>query len=91
MNIEQLETKLKEFKNIKNDNRRNRKLDDLGNIKIDTNLPIEERIERFFKEVNDPYLIKVGNVVVEMEFSEKSKLSPIECIDEALISDSRKR
>lgn len=62
-------------------------IDRIENIKIDTNLPIAERIYNFLNQVNNPYLLQVGKIIVEMEFSENSNISPIECIDEALIKE----
>ena len=59
----------------------------IENIVIDTNLPLAERIYNFLKKVNNPYILKVGNIIVEMEFSDNSNVNPIQCIDNALISD----
>lgn len=86
--IEQLENKLKTSKeNIHLCN----KPDKIEDISIDTKLPITERIYSFFKQVNNPYIMKVGNITIEMEFSEHSNISPMECIDSALINDCKSR
>lgn len=66
-------------------------IDKIENIIIDTNLPIEKRIYNFFMQINNPYVIKVGNVIVEMEFSDDSNINPMECIDNALINDYKSR
>ena len=64
--IEELENKLKTSKdNIYLYNKKN-KPDKIENVSIDTNLPLAERIYDFFKKVNNPYILKVGNITVEM-------------------------
>lgn len=86
--IEELENKLKKSKdNIHLYN----KLDKIDNIVIDTNLPLAERIYNFFKQVNNPYMLKVGNIIVEMEFSDRSNINPMQCIDNALINDYKSK
>ena len=67
------------------------KPDKIENVSIDTNLPLAERIYDFFKKVNNPYILKVGNITVEMEFSDNSNISPMECIDNALINDYKSK
>ena len=89
--IEKLENKLKKSKDNIHLYDKNNKLDKIDNIVIDTNLPLAERIYNFFKKVNNPYILKVGNIVVEMEFSDNSSLNPIECIDNALINDYKSK
>ena len=89
--IEELENKLKKSKDNIHLYDKNNKLDKIDNIVIDTNLPLAERIYNFFKKVNNPYILKVGNIVVEMEFSDNSSLNPIECIDNALINDYKSK
>ena len=89
--IEELENKLKTSKdNIHLYNKKN-KPDKIENASIDTNLPLAERIYDFFKKVNNPYILKVGNITVEMEFSDNSNISPMECIDIALINDYKSK
>lgn len=85
--IEELETKLKKSKDNIHLYIKNNKPDKIENIVIDTNLPLAERIYNFLKKVNNPYILKVGNIIVEMEFSDNSNVNPIQCIDNALISD----
>ena len=88
---EELENKLKTSKdNIHLYNKKN-KPDKIENVSIDTNLPLAERIYDFFKKVNNPYILKVGNITVEMEFSDNSNISPMECIDNALINDYKSK
>lgn len=89
--IEELENKLKISKdNIHLYNKKN-KTDKIENVAIDTSLPLAERIYSFFKKVNNPYILKVGNIIVEMEFSDNSNINPMECIDNALINDFKSK
>ena len=89
--IEELENKLKTSKdNIHLYNKKN-KPDKIENVSIDTNLPLAERIYDFFKKVDNPYILKVGNIIVEMEFSDNSNISTMECIDNALINDYKSK
>ena len=63
--IEELENKLKTSKdNIHLYNKKN-KPDKIENVSIDTNLPLVERIYDFFKKVNNPYILKVGNIIAK--------------------------
>lgn len=89
--IEELETKLKKSKDNIHLYIKNNKPDKIENIVIDTNLPLAERIYDFLKKVNNPYILKVGNIVVEMEFSDNSNINPMECIDNALKNDCKSR
>lgn len=89
--IEELENKLKKSKDNIHLYNKNNKLDKIDNIVIDTNLPLVERIYNFFKQVNNPYMLKVGNIIVEMEFSDRSNINPMQCIDNALINDYKSK
>ena len=42
---------------------------DIRNIKINVNQPIQEKIVDFVKQVKNPYLFKVGDVVVRVNFN----------------------
>ena len=86
--INQLEYKLKKSKENLQADIANRKID---NINIDSNTSLESRILNFFQKIKNPYAIKVGNIVVEMEFSENSNISPMECIDATLINEYKMR
>ena len=43
---------------------------DINDVKIQTELPREERIADFIRQIKNPYLFKCGNVVVKIEFSD---------------------
>ena len=42
-------------------------------INIDINLPVEERITNYINQVGNPYFIKVGKVIVKMNFPNTDK------------------
>lgn len=42
---------------------------DIRNIKINVNQPIQEKIVDFVRQVKNPYLFKVGDVVVKVNFN----------------------
>lgn len=41
---------------------------DIGEIELDLSAPKEERIKDYIKQTGNPYLVRVGDVVVEMEY-----------------------
>ncbi|MCQ4935836.1 DUF6870 family protein [Anaerotignum propionicum] len=43
---------------------------DINDVKIQNELPREERIADFIRQIKNPYLFKCGNVVVKIEFSD---------------------
>ncbi|WP_312061227.1 DUF6870 family protein [Anaerotignum sp.] len=43
---------------------------DINDVEIQTELPREERIADFIRQIKNPYLFKCGNVVVKIEFSD---------------------
>ena len=48
---------------------------DIRNVAIDRSLPVEGRMERFFTQVGNPYLFKVGDVAVKVECVGRKPLS----------------
>ena len=44
----------------------------LMDVKIDTTLPVSERIAKYVKKVRNPYLCRVDDVVVEIKFTNKA-------------------
>ena len=41
---------------------------DLREVKIDTSLPVHKRMERFIRQVGNPYLFRVDGIVVKASF-----------------------
>lgn len=89
--INQLEYKLKKSKENLQADIANRRIDKIDNISIDSNTSLESRILNLFQKIKNPYAIRVGNIVVEMEFSDNSNISPMECIDATLINEYKMR
>lgn len=89
--INQLEYKLKKSKENLQADIANRRIDKIDNISIDSNTSLESRILNFFQKIKNPYAFRVGNIVVEMEFSDNSNISPMECIDATLINEYKMR
>lgn len=89
--INQLEYKLKKSKENLQADIANRRIDKIDNISIDSNTSLESIILNFFQKIKNPYAIRVGNIVVEMEFSDNSNISPMECIDATLINEYKMR
>lgn len=46
------------------------KLVDINDIKINTKLPQEERIQDFIRQIGNPYCYRCGKVIVKISFSD---------------------
>ena len=55
---------------------------DIATVKINTDLPVEERIKDYIKQIKNPYCYLCNGVVVRISFAGKSKLS--DCLKTAL-------
>lgn len=44
-------------------------LKDIAEIKVDTNLPITDRLVKFLEDIENPYCFLVGSSAVKVEFS----------------------
>ena len=42
---------------------------DLKSVSIDKSLPVSERMRSFVKQIKNPYLFKVDDITVKVEFS----------------------
>lgn len=47
---------------------------DLRSVSIDKSLPVPERISSFVKQIKNPYLFKVDDITVKVEFSSGKSL-----------------
>ena len=56
---------------------------DIREVSVDKNLPKEERIAAFIRQIKNPYCYKCGNVVVKVEFSD-TDLTLEDCIEHYL-------
>ena len=46
---------------------------DINDVKINLDLPIEQRLENFIKQIHNPYYYKCKNRVVKITFSQNEK------------------
>lgn len=53
---------------------------DVSEIYIDTNLPVPERIAEYVRQVGNPYFIKVGKVIVKLNFADTT-VTANECFE----------
>lgn len=52
-----------------------KELVDLGDVRIDTSLPVQERMDSFLQQVRNPYLFKVDGVVVKVNYGSKKNFT----------------
>ena len=50
-------------------------LPDLREVQIDSTNPVAERVESFLTQVKNPYLFKVGDVTVKVNYKDEKELS----------------
>lgn len=50
-------------------------LADLCEVSVDNALPVNEKMDSFFRQIRNPYLFKVGDIVVKVEFGGKCEFS----------------
>lgn len=48
---------------------------DIGKLIINTNIPVTDRILSFIEQVENPYVLRAGETVVEVEFAGKRSFS----------------
>lgn len=68
-NIEELEKKIKVCKRISLNEVDVDKLDELSDIKISKKKKGNERILEFIKNISNPYIFKIDNKIVKIEFT----------------------
>lgn len=60
------------------------KLVDIRNVKINTNLPKEEKILDYIKQIKNPYCYKYKNHRVIVKFDNETSLTLKDCLKEYL-------
>lgn len=45
-------------------------LADISRLRIDVNLPAEERKKQYIRQTGNPYMVRVGDTVVKISFSD---------------------
>jgi len=58
---------------------------DICDIKVDTSLPAEERIEDYIRQIKNPYCYKCGDIVVKIKFID-TDVTMEECMENYLRS-----
>ncbi len=46
---------------------------DIRDVKVDRNLPVEDRIRSYVEQVKDPYCFRVGDVKVRVSFASNGR------------------
>lgn len=46
---------------------------DISSVNVDTDLPKEERINQFIRQIKNPYLFKCGKFVVKASFNDSGQ------------------
>ena len=68
-NIEELENKIKRYKKISLNEVDIEELDELSEIKVSKKKKGNERILEFIKNISNPYMFKVKDKIVKVEFT----------------------
>ena len=63
------QTDLNSLKHIDIEQCEQDQLVDLRSVSIDKSLPVPERMSTFVKQIKNPYLFKVDDITVKVEFS----------------------
>ena len=63
------QTDLNDLKNMDIEQCEPDQLIDLRSVSIDRSLPVPERMRSFVKQIKNPYLFKVDDITVKVEFS----------------------
>ena len=48
-------------------------LEHIENVKINTDLPVEERMMEFVRQIKNPYFFRCGKLIVQVEYSDTDK------------------
>lgn len=56
---------------------------DIRDVSVDTNLPKEERVTEFVRQIKNPYLFKCGKYVIKASFTENGPTLE-DCIKELI-------
>ncbi len=59
-------------------------LKDITKVRIDRELPVEERKKQYIKQVKNPYMVRVGNMKVKISFANNG-LSMEEAFEKMLL------
>ena len=74
---------LEKLKNVDIKTVKKEDLVDISTVKINTDLPVKERVEDFIRQIKNPYCYLDHGVIVKISFAGKSKLQ--DCIKTAIM------
>lgn len=60
---------------------------DIEDVKINTDLPYEERIRDYIRQIKNPYCYRCRGIVVKLSFSGKRRLE--DCLKDAIESEKQ--
>ena len=60
-------------------------LEHIENVKINTDLPVDERIKEFVRQIKNPYFFRCGKLIVQVEYSDTDKTIN-DCLKECIES-----
>lgn len=46
---------------------------DIRDVRIDSSLPIEEKVKSYVEQIKNPYMFKVGNTVVRVSYADTGR------------------
>lgn len=74
---------LNKLKNVDIKTVKKEDLVDISTVKIDTDLPVKERVEDYIRQIKNPYCYVNHGIIIKISFAGKSKLE--DCIKTALM------
>lgn len=83
--IDFLEKKLKKYRDVDIDEINIDEVKDISEIKLNRKKNSKERIIDFLKQIENPYVFKVNDKLVKIEFSKNSKIAE-NCIENVIKS-----
>lgn len=48
-------------------------LQDIKSVSVNTELPVEERMKEFIRQIKNPYFFRCGKLIVQVEYCETGK------------------
>jgi len=71
--VENITAKLNNMKNAVIDDNNAAELVDINSIVIDENSDMKSKVLKYIEDVKNPYLFKVGDTIVKINFSDSDK------------------
>ncbi len=84
---ELLKKKIEECKCINIDDIDPTEIDEIKNVKIDTNISSTDRILNFINKVKNPYIFRVNDTIVKITYS-SNNIEALDCIKNIVIKNA---